>query len=70
MISGRGVGLDVVKNKIESLGGVVEIESETNKGNRFIIRLPLTLAMIQALLVFIGKERYAIPLSSIKQIVR
>lgn len=69
-ISGRGVGLDVVKNKIESLGGVVEIESETNKGSRFIIRLPLTLAMIQALLVFIGKERYAIPLSSIKQIVK
>jgi len=68
-ISGRGVGLDVVKTKIESLGGVVEVETETGKGSRFIIRLPLTLAIIQALLVQIGNEKYAIQLSSIKQII-
>jgi len=69
-ISGRGVGLDVVKTKIESLGGSVEVESETNRGTRFIIKLPLTLAMIQALLVYVGQERYAIPLSSIVKIVK
>ena len=69
-ISGRGVGLDVVRTKIESLGGVIEIESEPDIGSRFIIRLPLTLAMIQALLVYIGEERYAIPLSNINQILK
>ncbi|MBS3995461.1 MAG: chemotaxis protein CheA, partial [Alkaliphilus sp.] len=68
-ISGRGVGLDVVKTKIESLGGVVEIESIKNVGSTFIIRLPLTLAIIQALLVNIGTEKYAIPLNSIKEII-
>ena len=67
-ISGRGVGLDVVKTKIEALGGNVEIESEINKGSKFIIRLPLTLAIIQALLVIVGKEKYAIPLNNIKEI--
>jgi len=69
-ISGRGVGLDVVKTKIESLGGAVEVESEMYRGTRFIIKLPLTLAMIQALLVYVGGERYAIPLSSIVKIVK
>lgn len=67
-ISGRGVGLDVVKTKIESLGGTVEVESFNNKGSKFMIRLPLTLAIIQALLVTIGSEKYAIPLNSIKEI--
>lgn len=67
-LSGRGVGLDVVKTKIESLGGNVEIETMTNLGSKFIIRLPLTLAIIQTLLVNIGKEKYAIPLNSIKEI--
>jgi len=67
-ISGRGVGLDVVKTKIESLGGTVEVESLANKGSKFMIRLPLTLAIIQALLVTIGSEKYAIPLNSIKEI--
>jgi len=52
-ISGRGVGLDVVKTKIEQLGGVVEVETEAGKGSKFIIRLPLTLAIIQALLVMV-----------------
>ncbi len=67
-ISGRGVGLDVVLTKIEALGGNVEIETEKDKGSRFIIRLPLTLAIIQALLVIIGDEKYAIPLNNIKEI--
>lgn len=68
-LSGRGVGLDVVKTKIEALGGVVEVETELGKGSKFIIRLPLTLAIIQALLVLIGSEKYAIPLNSIKEII-
>lgn len=68
-ISGRGVGLDVVKTKIESLGGIVDVETEYGKGSRFIVRLPLTLAIIKALLVMVGNEKYAIQLSSISQIV-
>ncbi|MDN5330925.1 MAG: two-component system, chemotaxis family, sensor kinase CheA [Tepidanaerobacteraceae bacterium] len=68
-ISGRGVGLDVVKTKIESLGGSVEIKTRKNEGTTFLIRLPLTLAIIQALMVELGKEKYAIPLNSIKEIV-
>lgn len=68
-LSGRGVGLDVVKTKIEALGGVVEVETQENKGSKFIIRLPLTLAIMQALLVLIGAETYAIPLNSIKEII-
>jgi len=68
-ISGRGVGLDVVKTKIESLGGFVDVETEYGKGSKFIIRLPLTLAIIQALLVTVGDEKYAIQLSSINQII-
>ncbi len=67
-LSGRGVGLDVVKTKIETLGGAVEVETELGKGSKFIIRLPLTLAIIQALLVLIGNEKYAIPLGSIQEI--
>ena len=67
-VSGRGVGLDVVKTKIESLGGTVEVETSINNGSKFIIRLPLTLAIIQALLVNVGNEKYAIPLNSIKEI--
>lgn len=67
-LSGRGVGLDVVKTKIEALGGSVEVETELGKGSRFYIRLPLTLAIIQALLVMVGEEKYAIQLSSIHKI--
>lgn len=65
-LSGRGVGLDVVKTKIESLSGTVEVDSVMGRGSKFIIRLPLTLAIIQALMVEIGTEKYAIPLSNIK----
>ncbi|WP_117169689.1 chemotaxis protein CheA [Paraliobacillus sediminis] len=64
-ISGRGVGLDVVKNTIESLGGSISIESEFGKGSLFTIQLPLTLSIISVLLVEVHKEKYAIPLSSI-----
>lgn len=67
-VSGRGVGLDVVKTKIEALGGTVEIATEPDKGSSFIIRLPLTLAIIQALLVIVSGEKYAIPLNNIKEI--
>ncbi|AIS52507.1 chemotaxis protein CheA [Thermoanaerobacter kivui] len=68
-ISGRGVGLDVVKNKIESLNGSIEVLTEVDKGTKFVIKLPLTLAIIQALLVKIGDEKFAIPLNSISEIV-
>lgn len=64
-VSGRGVGLDVVKSKIEGLGGDVEVNSVLGEGTTFIVRLPLTLAIIQALMVEIQDEKYAIPLNSI-----
>lgn len=64
-ISGRGVGLDVVKSKIEGLGGDVEVDTALGEGTTFIVRLPLTLAIIQALMVEIRDEKYAIPLNSI-----
>jgi two-component system chemotaxis sensor kinase CheA len=64
-ISGRGVGLDVVKSKIESLGGRVVVQSAKGQGTKFSIQLPLTLSIIQAMLVQIADEKYAIPLSSI-----
>ncbi|ONI46808.1 chemotaxis protein CheA [Candidatus Epulonipiscioides saccharophilum] len=67
-LSGRGVGLDVVKSKITALGGNVEIVTELSKGSRFIVRLPLTLAIIQALMVNISSEKYAIPLNNIQNI--
>lgn len=64
-ISGRGVGLDVVKNTIESLGGSISIDSKENEGTIFSIQLPLTLSIISVMLVEIQKEKFAIPLSSI-----
>ncbi|AAO36264.1 chemotaxis protein CheA [Clostridium tetani] len=68
-ISGRGVGMDVVKTKIASLGGSVEVISEENKGSSFIIRLPLTLQIIQALLVKVGEETMAISLGYIDRVI-
>lgn len=67
-VSGRGVGLDVVKTKIESLGGDIEVKTKLGEGSTFIIRLPLTLAIIQALMVEVGEEKYAISLGSIQTI--
>ena len=67
-ISGRGVGLDVVKSNIESLGGDVEVKTKLGEGSTFIVRLPLTLAIIQALMVIVGGEKYAISLDSIQTI--
>lgn len=64
-VSGRGVGLDVVKTQIEKLNGSVTVSSEHNKGTKFSIRLPLTLAIIQGLLVQVGKEVYSVPIASV-----
>ncbi|MCQ2526835.1 MAG: chemotaxis protein CheA [Lachnospiraceae bacterium] len=67
-VSGRGVGLDVVKSKIEALSGEVEVKSQLGVGSTWTIRLPLTLAIIQALMVVVGGEKYAISLGSIQTI--
>ncbi len=67
-VSGRGVGLDVVKSKIEALSGEVEVKSKLGEGSVWTIRLPLTLAIIQALMVDVGGEKYAISLGSIQTI--
>lgn len=64
-VSGRGVGMDVVRSKIESLGGHVDVETKIDEGSVFKIKLPLTLAIIQAMLVKVQDEMYAIPLGSI-----
>lgn len=66
-ISGRGVGMDVVKTSIEALNGTVEVKSEQGKGSKFILRLPLTLAIIRTLMVRAGKEVYAIPIEAIRE---
>lgn len=68
-VSGRGVGMDVVRSKIESLGGHVDVETKIDEGSVFKIKLPLTLAIIQALLVKVAKEMYAIPLGSIDRTI-
>lgn len=67
-VSGRGVGLDVVKTKIEALGGDIDVKTALGEGSCFSIRLPLTLAIIQALMVELGEEKYAIPLETIQTI--
>lgn len=68
-VSGRGVGMDVVKTNIQKLKGVIEIESEINKGTTFVIKLPLTLAIIQGLIVQVENETYALPLSNVVEVV-
>lgn len=68
-VSGRGVGMDVVRTNIQALKGMVDIDSDIDKGTTFIIKLPLTLAIIQGLLVKIQNETYAIPLSSVLEVV-
>lgn len=68
-VSGRGFGLNIVKSKIESLGGTIKAESEPQKGTTFLIELPLTLAIIKALFVEVGDRIYAIPLASVERLV-
>ena len=69
-ISGRGVGLDVVRRQIDKLNGTVTVNSELGKGTKFIIKLPLTLAIIQGLLVRVGSEIYSIPITSVIESLR
>ncbi|ARR00084.1 hybrid sensor histidine kinase/response regulator [Campylobacter porcelli] len=69
-VSGRGVGMDVVKTNIEKLNGIIDIESEVGKGTIMKLKIPLTLAIIQSLLVGSQEEFYAIPLASVKETVR
>ena len=69
-ISGRGVGLDVVKSKIEALGGRVDFESVKDQGSRFILTLPLTLAIIKAMLVKVEEEIFAVPLMNIRETIK
>jgi len=68
-ISGRGVGMDVVKRNIEQLQGRVEIETEQGKGSKFLIRLPLTLAIIEGIVVRIGPERYILPIFTVEEFI-
>lgn len=67
-VSGRGVGMDVVKTKITQLNGTVEIKSELGKGTRFIIKVPLTLAIMPTLMFMLGKQTFAFPLVSVNEI--
>ena len=69
-ISGRGVGLDVVKSKIEALGGRVDFETTKDVGSKFILTLPLTLAIIKAMLVKVQEEIYAVPLMNIRETIK
>lgn len=69
-VSGRGVGMDVVKTNIEKLNGIIDVESELGHGTIFKLKIPLTLAIIQALIVGVQEEYYAIPLSSVVETVR
>jgi two-component system chemotaxis sensor kinase CheA len=66
-VSGRGVGLDVVREKLSSLGGFTEIATEEDVGSTFVMTLPITLAIIRALIVRVGKERFAVPLTSMSE---
>ena len=69
-VSGRGVGMDVVKTNVEKIGGTIELKSEVGKGTTFVIKIPLTLAIVSALIVACGGERFAIPQISVIELVR
>ncbi|MEA3348698.1 MAG: chemotaxis protein CheW, partial [Pseudomonadota bacterium] len=69
-VSGRGVGMDVVKSNIDKLGGQIEIDSEMGQGTTIKIKLPLTLAIIPSLLVTVGEERFAVPQVNVSELVR
>jgi two-component system chemotaxis sensor kinase CheA len=66
-VSGRGVGMDVVKEKLSALGGFVDVETKSDAGTAFVLTLPITLAIIKALLVRVGSERFAVPLTSMSE---
>jgi two-component system chemotaxis sensor kinase CheA len=68
-VSGRGVGIDVAMTKIRALGGTIEIETELGKGTTFVLRLPVTLAIVRALIAAVGSERYALPLTYVSETV-
>jgi two-component system chemotaxis sensor kinase CheA len=69
-VSGRGVGMDVVKSNIDAIGGTIVITSEPGHGATFVVRIPLTLAIVSALIVAIGEQRYAIPQAVVRELVR
>jgi two-component system chemotaxis sensor kinase CheA len=69
-LSGRGVGMDVVRTNVKKLNGIIEVKSEMGKGSEFILKLPLTLAIIQSLMVEIENETYSIPLSAVIETLR
>ncbi|MBI4733471.1 MAG: chemotaxis protein CheA, partial [Rubrobacteridae bacterium] len=69
-VSGRGVGMDVVRNNIKKINGTVEIDSEPGKGSKFIIKLPLTLVIVDALVVVLNNNLYAIPLGMVKEVLQ
>ena len=69
-VSGRGVGMDVVRNNIEKIGGIIEFQSTEGAGSRFIIKIPLTLAIVSALIVECSGERFALPQNSVVELVR
>jgi two-component system chemotaxis sensor kinase CheA len=68
-VSGRGVGIDVVMNRIRALGGTVEVHTEIGKGTTFVLRMPVTLAIVRALIAAVGSERYALPLTYVSETV-
>ncbi|HAJ57533.1 MAG TPA: hypothetical protein DCL35_07180 [Candidatus Omnitrophica bacterium] len=69
-LSGRGVGMDVVKNMIDTVNGSIDINTELGRGTTFVLRMPLTLAIIQALLVIVGRETYAFPIDTVTEIIK
>ena len=69
-VSGRGVGMDIVRESIANLKGVIELETAPGRGTRFLIRLPLTLAILRAVLVEVGDQTFAVPLTSVLEIIR
>jgi len=68
-VSGRGVGIDVVTTRLRALGGTIEVRSEPGKSTSFVLRLPVTLAIMRALIASVGRERYALPLTYVSETV-
>jgi len=68
-VSGRGVGIDVAMTRLRALGGTLEVRTEPGKGTSFVLRLPVTLAIVRALIASVGRERYALPLTYVTETV-